>query len=272
MPKKDIDLSFLVQGIERLELPSKGILYDAKNPMSSGFVHIRPWLTAEEKLIDKFNRNNYYSILKRLVESAVEEKVDAGEMSLGDFFYILYWIRQITYGSAYSTNIICPHCGLDVVTEIDMSDFDVTYLPDDIKEPIEMEMPISKIKCKLRLPRIKDIIEATESTHSVAKKMGVNISPELFKTARCVNEMVLNNKEQDILTDKDDFVYMLNTIWPRISAADYNAVKERINDYEHGYIGTTFTKCPKCENLIEQAAMLSFSFFRADDRKSNTDN
>lgn len=272
MAKKDIDLGFLIQGVETLELPSRGLVYPANNALSTGSIHIRPWLTAEEKLIDKFNRNNYFSVLKRLVENAIEEKVDVSDMSLGDFFFVLYWIRQITYGSAYTTNVVCPHCGMDVVTEIDIANFEVKYLQEEFSEPIEMEMPISGIKIKLRLPRLRDVIDATESTHASTKKLGVNISPELYKTAKCVTEMVLNNKEKDLLTDKEDFGLMINRVWPRISAADYSAVKEKLATFDHGYTGTTMTKCPKCEDLIEQGAILSTAFFRSSDRQSDADN
>jgi len=50
MAKKDLDLSFLKPNAEEFELPSRGLPYNEKNPLSKGKIHIRPWITSEEKI------------------------------------------------------------------------------------------------------------------------------------------------------------------------------------------------------------------------------
>ena len=52
MPKKELDLSFLIQPTEEFELPSRGLHYE-DSILKKGKVHCRPWVSTDEKLIDK---------------------------------------------------------------------------------------------------------------------------------------------------------------------------------------------------------------------------
>ena len=149
MPKKSLDLSFLNQGSEEIELPSRGILYTNKD-LKKGKLHVRTWLTGEEKLIDKFSKGNFYNILKRLVQNVVEEKVSVEELTIGDFFYVLYWIRSLSYGSKYRTEVTCPKCGTVVRPIVDMWNYKVTYL-EELVEPITYTLPVSGIELKFNL-------------------------------------------------------------------------------------------------------------------------
>lgn len=266
MPKKNLDLSFLNQGSEEVELPSRGLLYKDNKILNKGKLHVRPWLTAEEKLIDKFNKGNFYNILKRLVQNVLEENISVDELTLGDFFYLLYWIRGLSYGPTYKTETECPHCSSKIRPTIDLSKYEVTFLDDGVTEPMTLTLPRSNIELKFRLTRVKDLIEATEKSLSNTTKLGVNVSPDIYKLARCVEEMVLPNEEKTILTQEEDFGTMLNLIWPKLPAIDVMALREEMAKYDHGYVKSVNVKCPECENFFEQAAVLTFEFFRPSSR------
>ena len=261
MPKKDLDLSFLNAELEEIELPSKGILYSKSNSFNKGKAHIRPWLTSEEKLIDKFNKGNFYNIIKRLVQNSLEEKTDVEELTFGDFFFILYWIRSVSYGPQYKADIECPNCSAKIKSDIDIYNYSIKYL-EDVKEPLSFVLPKSNIELKYRLPRVKDLIEATEKSHSDSLKLGVAISPDIFRLARCVVEMTLPDTEHTVLTQEEDFGIMINKIWPRLPAIDLVSFRTELAKYDHGYVNNEMTKCPECETYFEIAPLLSFEFFR----------
>lgn len=267
MPKKELDLSFLNQSSEEIELPSRGLLY-IKNDFSKGKVHVRPWLTSEEKLIDKFSKGNFYNVLKRLVQNVIEEKTSVDEMTVGDFFHVLYWIRNLSYGSKYSIESICPKCGKSIKPLIDLNQFDVTYL-EECSEPMEVTLPSSKIQIKFRLPRVKDLIEATEKTHSESLRLGVSVNADSYKLVRCIEEMTLNNADKDVLTQKEDFNTMLYKVWPKLPAIDSAALKDAMSKYDHGYITGGIATCPECEEPYEQAPVLTFEFFRPSSGESS---
>ena len=268
MPKKDLDLSFLRPVYDVFELPSKGALYDKTSSLRNGKLSVRPWTTAEEKLIDKLNSYNFYSIIKKLVNNVVEIPINVDEMTVGDFFFALYWIRQISYGKAYTVETKCPECRNDVKLKVDMNLCEKTFLPDDIKEPISLTLPSSHIELKLRLPRVKDIIEATENSQYKEKTLGVKVNSNTFKKVRCIESMILPNEEHDELTSADDFDYMLNVIWPKLPAVDSAAVDAVMDKYDHGYITTIPCKCPNCDKILNISPILSFDFFRPSGEES----
>lgn len=258
---KELDLSFLIQQPDIIDIPSRGLPYLSSNPLSKGKVSIRPWVTAEEKLMDKFNSANSYNVLKRLVACAVEEKIDMDEITSGDFFYILYWIRQLTYGDAYTSSIVCPSCGKPVETSIDISKLEVTYL-ESMPDNIVFTLPVSKIEMKMRFPRLREIISSADHFKSEKTKLTSSLTRELYTFALCTSQMTLPNGSNSILTIEEDFVTMLTKIWPNLPASDSTAIKQELAKYDHGFVETFTTTCPNCEEPIEQAPILSYDFFR----------
>lgn len=268
MAKKDIDLSFMRPVYETFELPSRGLLYDKKNPLSSGKISIRPWVTAEERLIDKLQTYNFYHIIKKLIGNTIETPINVEDMTIGDFFFTLYWVRQLSYGSVYSIATTCPECKVDTKVDIDIALCETTYLPDGVIEPFSLVLPMTKIEVKLRLPRVGDLIAATENSQYKEKHLGVKVDSDTFKKVKCIQSMTLPNEAKDVLTAEDDFSYMLNILWPKLPAADSAAIDALMNKYDHGYIGTVACKCPNCDAVIERAPILSFEFFRPSSSES----
>jgi endogenous inhibitor of DNA gyrase (YacG/DUF329 family) len=269
MPKTEIDLSFLKQSTNEIELPSKGIPYDKNSPFSSGKIHIRSWLTPEEKLIDKLDKGNYYNVIKKLVQNVLEEKADVGELTEADLFFTLYWIRGLTYGTSYIVTRECPECGEEVKISIDIGDFPITYL-ENYKTSIEFELPVTKIQLKMRLPRFNDLIDSTENKHSDAFRMGVKVSPDTYRFAVCTDEMTLPNDAKNVLTKETDFPLMLNKIWPALPANDMLAIRTEIAKFDHGYVDPIDVRCPLCGKYFKQGAPLTEEFFRPSGRESPT--
>ncbi len=259
MPKKDLDLSFLTQNYEEIELPSRGLLYNKE--IKNGKVHIRPWISTEEKLIDKFNRGNFYDIIKRLIQNSLEEKISIEDLTVGDMFYILNWIRSISYGSTYNIKRSCPLCDEQISVEVNLYDYEIKYLS-DINEPLDITLPKSGIQLKMRLPRVKELIESTEKTHSDTKKFGVSISSEIYKFAKCTLEMVLPNDEKTILNHEEDFDTMLYKVWPKIQGIDLVKIRSELDKYDHGYVDNLEVRCKECGRTFEQAPLLTYEFFR----------
>ena len=271
--KQEIDLSFLKQSYDEIELPSRGLPYTKDNPFSKGKIHIRPWLTPEEKIIDKFDRGNFYSIIGRLVGSVIEERVNIETLTDADLFFILYWIRSITYGSTYSIETTCPHCGNKVKVKINIYDYPIKYLS-EFEEPFTVLLPSSGIELKMRLPRVGDLIKSTETKHSDLYKMGTTINPDIYRFALCTSEMILPNANKDVLNENDMENYLpftLKKIWTALPANDIVAIRKAISKFEHGYIDNVEVKCSECEKYFEQAPLLEWNFFRPSNRESSTD-
>lgn len=266
MPKKDIDLSFLKQSTNEIELPSRGLPYPDSSPFSSGKIHVRSWLTPEEKLIDKLDRGNYYSVIKKLVQNVLDEKSDVGELTESDLFFALYWIRGLTYGTTYVVTRTCPECDEEIKININLSNFTIKYL-ENYTDSIEFKLP-SGIEIKMRLPRFNDLIDSTENKHSDVFRMGVKVNPDIYRFALCTDEMTLPNDAHDVLTKENDFPMMLNKIWPALPAKDMVAIRAELAKYDHGYVDPIDIQCPSCGKYIKQGAPLTEEFFRPSGRES----
>ena len=267
----EIDLSFLKQSTTELELPSKGLPYPKGHPLATGKIHIRSWLTPEEKLIDKFDKGNYYSILKKLVQNITDEKFDVGDMTEADFFFVLYRVRFLTYGSTYIITNECPICREEIKFNLDLNQFKIKYL-ESYKDVLEITLPQSGIVLKMRIPKFNDLIEATENKHSDIYKMGIKVNYDIYKYALCTDEMVLPNEAHNILTKENDFVLMLNKIWPVLPANDMVAIRSELSKYDHGYVDPIEIKCPECGKYFTQGAPFTEEFFRPSGRESLDNN
>lgn len=265
MAKKDLDLSFLKPNAEEFELPSRGLPYNEKNPLSKGKIHIRPWITSEEKILDKFDRGNFFNVIKKLIQNAVVEKIDIDEMTDADVFFVLYWLRVITYGPTYKIDRECPECGSKISVTVNIQDYPIKYL-EEYKDEFELELPVSKIKLRMKFPKFGSLIEATESKHSDLYKMGIKMSPEIYRYALCTEEMTLPNETKDILTKADDFNLMLNKIWPMLPAGDLVEIKQYLAKFDHGYTENATSQCPECQKFFNQAPIMTDEFFRPSGR------
>ena len=259
--KIELDLSFLQPHYDKIDLPSMGSPYPESNPFSKGSVRIRPWGSTEEQYVDNFNKGNFYTIIESLLSNAILEKCDITKLTLGDAFYILYWIRSLSYGSKYELETQCPHCNEIVKVSVDISECPIKYLDTNLTE-FNFILPSSKIEVKYRLTYLEDMIESTTKNDKTKIGGKSKFSAEINRLIRVVTEMTLPNENKDVLTYTKDLAILKNKIWPLIPAIDIIALKEEMSKYDHGYVDPIFVKCPECKESFEQSPLISYEFFR----------
>lgn len=280
MAKQALDLSFLTTPYEEIELPSRGLVYkndDSLNEDNSprytanlkkGILHIRPWIAAEEKVIDRLVRGNFYSVIKRLVEDATQENIKAETMTLGDVLYVLYQLRALTYGSKYKVNVTCPFCEKSVDVSLDIYSYETTFL-NATETTTTIILPKSGIEVTLRIPLFGDFIESTEEKLSSTYKSGIKVTPSQYLTARCITSMILPNEVKQELT-QENFGDIIDKVLPRLPMLDTVALTEELNKFEHGIIKPISVKCPECEKIFSVDALLRDEFFRPSGTRTTT--
>lgn len=75
-----------------------------------------------------------------------------------DKLFLIIKIREVSFGDDYRSLLLCTHCGAENPVTIKLSDLPVNPVPDDFSDPVELDLPISKIKAVIRRPRVKDEI------------------------------------------------------------------------------------------------------------------
>jgi len=135
-----------------LLLPSRGKSYVSCDEE----IEIKPFTFAQErKLRSVKNVRGGRDIIKILFADCVKG-LEYDSMTLTDKNYILFKLREISYGDDYTLEATCEHCESKNELSIKISEIPVEYAGDDFKEPLEIILPDSKQKLVFVSPRSKD--------------------------------------------------------------------------------------------------------------------
>ena len=147
----------LLEGIEEdesleFELPSKGLGYTE----DLGKIKLRSISYEDEKFASQASINDKnFNHLDFLLNRALQTKIDLDNLFIFDKLFLIFKLRQITYGSQMKSSIECPQCSQESSISVDFNKIPVNYVPDTFADPIEVTLPKSKKKCFLTLPRAR---------------------------------------------------------------------------------------------------------------------
>jgi len=113
-----------------VDLPSKGLLYPADNPMSLGYVEMKPMTAREEDILTTESYLKKGIVLDKLFQSLIVTKINYDSMLIGDRDAIMIAARIYGYGAEYNSKITTPSGKIQMVTvnleEIPHKEFDST--------------------------------------------------------------------------------------------------------------------------------------------------
>lgn len=269
MAKKQLDLSFLKPQFEEIDLPSRGKYYKGIPHLETGKLHIRAMTSVEEKLLDRFNANTFYTTVDEIISKCIKEDIDVDKLTLGDRIFILLKIRVMSYGSTYEVRYSCPECEAEYPITIDLSKFEIVYVNEDIEEPYEFPLPVSGATVKMRLPRSGDVRESTDRSFAERKKNGVFIDASVYQKAMCCEEFIFPESSQDagyVVKPQEDFKLLVG-IMQRLHVNDTREIERFFNDHDHGFTEPIMMNCKVCNASFEQYLALNWDFFRPRNRR-----
>ena len=234
-------------------LPSGGKFYqDADDEdLRNGIIHLHPMSLSEEEILTNkaYIKNN--SLFRVLFDACMDSNYPANKILSFDSLYIMYVLRQISYGDDYHFNIKCDDCGEEHEVEINISDIDWKELDADVKEEYEIKLPVSKFTVTM-LP----IRRGMEEQQEIIKK---------------------KNKDSPFLTDQTAILYSNTTSikdasgeelppgeWLEFYAALPTRDKNEINKTFKPFAQNpkiTIT-CPNCGNVMTMSVPMEADFFR----------
>jgi transcription termination factor NusB len=135
-----------------VRLPSEGKFYGTGKPE----VLITPIKFEDEKQLASSIKNNLNPI--NIILSKCVKGVDINSLLLIDKLFLLLKVREISYGEQYPAAITCPHCSTVSEVSINLNDLIVNYIPADLDDPREINLPKLKKKVRVRFPRVSDEI------------------------------------------------------------------------------------------------------------------
>jgi len=145
-------LEFLPSEVEiSLDLPSKGRFYKS---CPGGTVRVRPMQFSDEKALLNAKKSNVDPI-NLLLEKCVEG-MNTSELLQQDKLFLIMKIRELSYGEEYKTIVTCDKCNFDNHSTFNLSKLPIKEIPDEITNPMELDLPVLKKKVIVKLPTLRD--------------------------------------------------------------------------------------------------------------------
>jgi hypothetical protein len=217
-----------------LKLPSRGKAYVDCDES----IMIKPFTFAQErKLRGIKNAIHGTKVINSLIDDCVEG-LDYEAMTLEDKNYILFKLREISYGDEYTITAECGSCASNNKLTVNISEVPVKYTEDDYQEPFEITLPDTQQVVKFVSPRCKD-----EKYFDSAEKLIDN----LWRFALSVGEY----SEQKVL----------KAFFEATTVKDLAYFREHISKDRYGMNKAMSFECANCGEVAESLIPFTESFF-----------
>jgi len=160
---------------EEIELPSKGLVYPADNPLSSGKVEIKYMTAKEEDILSNQAYIENGTVLDKLLDSVIISKINAKDLIIGDKNAILIATRILGYGSDYKVTINGKVQEIDL-SELENKPFDGSTMIEG-KNEFAFTLPHSDTKITYKILNGHDEKKIERELKGL-KKLNKNSSPE----------------------------------------------------------------------------------------------
>ena len=213
-----------------VDLPSRGKFYDKP-------VLIRPFSFEEERMMMTASKANGKDLINNLMARCVQG-VDIRELVLPDKIYLLFKLREISYGNEYKVSIQCTECSEpnDLIIEIDKLGVDL--MPAEESITAILQLPGADQEVEVGLLRVKD----------------ENI---LTDTRKVLDNLYLFINRVADVTDKD----IIRAFVRKLPAKDISILKNAILNKTWGLDSSVHFVCNHCEGTNLSDLPLNADFF-----------
>lgn len=240
---------------EQYELPSKGKVYDKEvNP----HIKLRSMTTNEEmkRLSPHADRPN--KAMAEIIDDCLIENpgISSYDLCVGDYQFLMYKLRIVTYGPEYPLICTCPFCKGNTEESINLEDLPLLeYNQEEIQKYSEFDLPITKkhIKIKMQTPKILDDIQVAVKDY---KKRHKNIvgEPAFLFTLKYLIDTIDGQKLDPVALES----FILN-----LPMADTNKIAQygqKLLD-SIGYTGDLEVTCDICGLVYTTPFRVTNQFF-----------
>lgn len=240
---------------EVFTLPSKGLIYEEQiNPdivlSSMKTKHEMMRLSASE---------NSNKIMADIIDDCIVEDIGMSsyDMCLGDFQYLMYKLRTVTFGPEYEMYGICPYCGSENYVTVNLDELEINEYTDDLLDLFRLTLPTTEDELTLTLqtPRILDLIN---------KK----VADAKRKNRAAENSTLLHTLTTSIVTLNGETPnpFTLEEVIKELPMKDTNVLLNRINEI-NAKIGVQVdidATCSSCGKYYVAPFRIYPTFFRPD--------
>lgn len=240
--------------VETLSLPSKGIIYEED---VASEIELSSMKTKHEMLRLSATEDSQ-KIMADIIDDCLVTKlgISSYDLCLGDFQYLLYKLRVVTFGPEYEMGCRCPFCGFDHTLSINIDELPINEYDESLSDLLELELPVSgnKVKLTMQTPRMLDRISAKVREHNKRRKNTNENATLLYTIMACIEE--IDDEKMDVVQLEQ---------WVRdLPMADTNTIIYRIDEINNslGVDCDSLTTCPVCGSNFIAPFRVNETFFR----------
>lgn len=172
---------------ETFLLPSRGKIYDSK---VSAEVKLRSMTTEEEQ--KRLAIASYpYRVLCEIIDDCILEDIGISsyDMALGDYQFLLYKLRTVTYGEDYKMATTCPYCGCTTEEVVNLDALPVIERANEINKYLTFTLPKSKKRVKIGLQTPRSLDQISEQTKDFKKRGGTRDNSLVYTLLSLIREI-----------------------------------------------------------------------------------
>ena len=183
---------------EEVTLPSTGILYDPKSPLSKGTIEMKYMTALEEDILTNQNYIKDGSVIDRLIKSLIVTPINYDDLLIGDKNAILIAARILGYGSDYTFKYEGENHSVDLTTIEDKP------LHEEVQNAesniFSYTLPTSKIEITFSFMTHGRDIAVTKEIKGL-KKINKKSNPELSTRMKYIINSVNGDSEKKTIRE-----------------------------------------------------------------------
>lgn len=234
-----------------IQLPSKGKFYQDEDDenIKKGIITVRPMSVAEEELMSNQTYIKNGSMFRRVFDSVITNDFEAKKLIAYDSLYLMYALRNVSYGDDYTIELKCPECDKTFTHTFNISEVPFDEIEDDVEEKRVIKLPVSKYTVSMRISRLQDDEELERM-----KKANPEVSETILGYIIKTDEIFDDNDEPLDPKDWEDF-------FTALPVKDRTQISKAFA--KDGKAPTIRVVCPKCGTEEEYGIPFQSDFFRS---------
>jgi len=177
---------------EKIELPSKGLVYPPENPLAQGFVEMKYMTAKEEDILLNSNYIKNGTAIDKLMKALIVTPINYDDLIVGDKNAIMVASRILGYGAEYTFEYDGETHTVDL-SQLDSKPLDKSLFTPGVNE-FPYTFPFSKTEITFKLLQHRDESNITRELEGL-KKINKDNSPELSTRLKYMITSVAGNRE-----------------------------------------------------------------------------
>ena len=238
-------------------LPSGGRLYKSVTPdtnVLNGQIELYPMTVKDEEILSTSRFLQSGVATRMVIDNCLASNIDAKDILLFDSNYLLFFLRGISYGDDYTFTLKCPSCKKEFKHTVKISELKFKELPEDVAEPITVELPKCKYKVSFILPRLahsEEIYNRNRNREKTTADSDKRVVDNLIVTTISIKDPEGNEVP---MGDWEEF-------YEALLGMDRAELSEKA-DFSTGVDSLEDVACPYCEADYSGTIPIGVDFFR----------